>query len=54
MGGRGNWNHEVLLEKNKGGGSGSGDVFLKRKQKELEVFPDGPLVLYVLSVEHSC
>ena len=36
-------NLRFYLRKTKGGGRGSGDVFLKRKQKELEVFPDGPL-----------
>ena len=30
------------LRKRKGEGRGSEDVFLKRKQKELEVLPDGP------------
>ena len=31
------------MRKTKGGGRGSGDVSPKGKQKELEVFPDGPL-----------
>ena len=31
------------MRKTKGGGRGSEDVSLKGKQKELEVFPYGPL-----------
>ena len=37
---------EVLLEANKGRGGESGAVSPLGKQKELEVFPDGPLALF--------
>ena len=45
-GGGGSRKPEVLLEENKEGGRGSGVVSPKGKQKELEVFTYGPLLVY--------
>ena len=49
-------NHRFYWKKTKGRGGGSGDVFLKRKQEELEVFSDGPVVasrVFIFSVYNS-